>query len=104
MAGKRSDEFAGALEIATELRAAELMRKRIHTIDTILAAVCGQSRDPLGRSQPGMGMIDTGDVQIPDKSDLQRAREILDELRRRAGEPARPKPRRDYIRRPLQRF
>ncbi len=64
----------------------------------------GQSRDPLGRSQPGMGMIDTGDVAIPDKSDLQRAREILDELRRRAGERTRPKPEREYIDRLLRRF
>jgi hypothetical protein len=64
----------------------------------------GQARDPLGRNQPGNGMIDTGDVAIPERSDLQRAREILDELRRRAGERARPKPERDYIDRLLRRF
>jgi hypothetical protein len=64
----------------------------------------GQNRDPLGRGDNGTGMIDTGDVKIPEKADLQRVREILDELRRRAGELLRPKPERDYIDRLLQRF
>lgn len=64
----------------------------------------GQTRDPLGRTESGMGMIDTGDVEIPDKADLQRAREILDELRRRAAERSRPRIERDYIDRLLRRF
>ncbi|HLB80729.1 MAG TPA: DUF4175 family protein, partial [Dongiaceae bacterium] len=64
----------------------------------------GESRDPLGRLDPGMGMIDTGDVAIPEEADLQRAREILDELRRRAGERARPQLELDYIDRLLRRF
>ena len=60
--------------------------------------------DPLGRNQPGQGLIDTGDVEIPEEADLQRAREILDELRRRAGELQRPRPEREYIDRLLRRF
>jgi uncharacterized protein (TIGR02302 family) len=64
----------------------------------------GQSQDPLGRNLPGLGQIDTGDVKIPDKSDLQRAREILDELRRRAGDPERPRYELDYLDRLLKRF
>jgi len=64
----------------------------------------GESRDPLGRLDPGMGMIDTGDIAIPEEADLQRAREILDELRRRAGERARPQLELDYIDRLLRRF
>jgi uncharacterized protein (TIGR02302 family) len=64
----------------------------------------GQNRDPLGRGDTGTGMIDTGDVKIPEQADLQRAREILDELRRRSAERLRPKPERDYIDRLLQRF
>jgi len=35
---------------------------------------------------------------------MQKSREILDELRRRAGERARPTEERDYIDRLLQRF
>jgi DNA repair exonuclease SbcCD ATPase subunit len=64
----------------------------------------GQSQDPLGRTLPGAGQVDTGDVKVPDKSDLQRAREILDELRRRAGEQQRPRYELDYLGRLLQRF
>jgi Flp pilus assembly CpaE family ATPase len=36
--------------------------------------------------------------------ELRKAREILDELRRRAGEPARPPLERDYIERLLPQF
>ncbi|WP_114393290.1 TIGR02302 family protein [Oleisolibacter albus] len=62
-------------------------------------------RDPLGRSmQPGNGQYNTDQVKIPTESDLQRAREILDELRRRSGEQNRPKLERDYIERLLERF
>lgn len=64
----------------------------------------GQSTDPLGRTLPGAGQIDTGDVKIPDRSDMQRAREILDELRRRAGESQRPRYELDYLERLLKRF
>jgi hypothetical protein len=64
----------------------------------------GQSTDPLGRTLPGAGQIDTGDVKIPDQSDMQRAREILDELRRRAGQSQRPRYELDYLDRLLKRF
>ena len=60
--------------------------------------------DPFGRMTPGQGGIDRGDVQIPEQSEMQKSREILDELRRRAGERARPTEERDYIDRLLQRF
>ena len=45
-----------------------------------------QQPNPGQRSEDGSGLIDTGDVKIPDASDLQRARQILEELRRRAAE------------------
>jgi hypothetical protein len=64
----------------------------------------GNRRDPFGRTRPQGRFEDTGDVQIPEQSDVQRAREILDELRRRAGERTRPAPERDYIDRLLRRF
>jgi hypothetical protein len=63
-----------------------------------------RGRDPLGRPLPGFGRADTNDVRIPEESDLQRAREILDELRRRAGEFNRPQLELDYIDRLLRRF
>ena len=47
---------------------------------------------------------DQGDVKIPDQDMMQKSREILDELRRRAGEHYRPQIELDYIDRLLQRF
>jgi hypothetical protein len=43
-------------------------------------------------------------VKIPDQADVQKSREILDELRRRSGERTRPEIERDYIDRLLKRF
>lgn len=64
----------------------------------------GRNRDPLGRTESGNGAIDTGDVAIPEEADIQRSREILDELHRRAGERQRPRVEQDYIDRLLRRF
>ncbi|HEY1259351.1 MAG TPA: TIGR02302 family protein [Stellaceae bacterium] len=61
-------------------------------------------RDPLGRPLANGGNYDESDVKIPDAGGLQRARQILDELRRRAGERDRPEIERDYIDRLLKQF
>lgn len=64
----------------------------------------GTNRDPLGRPQRAQGP-DTGDsVKVPDEIDIQKARRILDELRRRVGEPTRPPVELDYLERLLERF
>ena len=60
--------------------------------------------DPLGRPAPGMGADISDRVKVPDKSDLQRTREILEELFRRASERGRPLLELDYIERLLRRF
>ena len=60
--------------------------------------------DPLGRDLPNIGGVDTGDVEIPAESEIQRARQVLDELRRRLGERHRPSLEHDYIERLLRRF
>ena len=57
--------------------------------------------DPLGRNGSRLG---NSTVKIPGPSDLARAREILQELRRRAGEMGRPQQERDYIDRLLKAF
>jgi len=41
-------------------------------------------------------------VKVPDQIDVQRAREVLEELRRRAGEAKRPQIELDYIERLLK--
>jgi len=61
-------------------------------------------RDPLGRPQRSEGPDLGNSVKVPDAIDAQRAREILDELRRRSGENLRPPAELDYIDRLLKRF
>jgi uncharacterized protein (TIGR02302 family) len=64
----------------------------------------GQNEDPLGRAQGATGPNVGGGVKIPGRSDLQRARDILKELRRRAAERGRPQEELDYIDRLLKQF
>ncbi len=60
-------------------------------------------QDPLGRASNARG-TGSSDVRIPDAQVLQRARDILMELRRRAGQQGRPKQELDYIDRLLKQF
>ncbi len=58
-------------------------------------------RDPLGRRQQNAGP-DFGDqVKVPDEIDTQRAREILEEIRRRLGTNSSPETERQYLERLL---
>lgn len=59
--------------------------------------------DPLGRALGGAAGPGT-EVGVPSEADRQRAREILEELRRRAAERGRPQDELDYIDRLLERF
>jgi uncharacterized protein (TIGR02302 family) len=61
-------------------------------------------RDPLGRPQRFQGPDAGNSVKVPDEIDMQRAREILEELRRRLAEPTRPPVELDYYERLLRRF
>ncbi|MGI9404604.1 MAG: DUF4175 family protein, partial [Hyphomicrobium sp.] len=63
-----------------------------------------QPRDPLGRPQRYQGPHAGNSVKVPDEIDMQRAREILEELRRRSAEPSRPRLELDYFERLLRRF
>ncbi len=61
-------------------------------------------RDPLGRpdrsNRPDLGLS----AQVPDEIDIQRAREVLDELRRRIGDPSRTTLELDYLERLIRSF
>ncbi len=61
-------------------------------------------RDPLGRPQKAEGPDLGTSVKVPDAIDAQRAREILEELRKRSSESLRPPTELDYIDRLLKRF
>lgn len=63
-----------------------------------------RNSDPFGRPMPATGASNGDEVKIPDASERARAREILDELRRRSGEAERPRLELDYIERLLRRF
>ena len=62
-----------------------------------------QGMDPAGRPDSD-GQIDNGSVKIPTERESQRARDILNELRKRSGEADRPKEELDYLERLLRRF
>ena len=69
----------------------------------------GQSRaqqetDPLGRPLRGRDYGDDVTVKVPGEIDVQRARRIIEELRRRFGDFARPQEELDYIERLLKSY
>jgi hypothetical protein len=64
-------------------------------------ARANQETDPLGRPLRGRD-LDDSTVKVPLEADVQRARRILDELRRRYGETGRPQLELDYIERLLK--
>ncbi len=63
----------------------------------------GASRatDPLGRPQNADNTDNTTVRGVPDEFDLQRARRVFEELRKRLGEQERPRQERDYLERLL---
>lgn len=61
-------------------------------------------RDPFGRRPNGDGGQDTSKIEIPDRDAAQRARQVLEELRRRSGDYSRPADERDYLDRLLKWF
>ena len=63
----------------------------------------GGQRDPLGRDSSG-GRLGTEAEMLPGEDAERRARELLEEIRRRSGEQDRPEDERDYLRRLLERF
>lgn len=63
-----------------------------------------QQSDPLGRPMRGREYGDDVTVKIPGEIDVQRARRILEELRRRFADPQRPQLELDYLDRLLRDF
>jgi len=60
--------------------------------------------DPLGRPRRNTGPDHNNRVQIPGEIDVQRARRILEELRRRFSDPSRPQLELEYLERLLKRY
>src|SRR5579859_247954 len=63
-----------------------------------------QNTDPLGRPLRGREYGDDTTVKVPGEIDVQRARRIIEELRKRFGEIGRPQEELDYIERLLKNY
>jgi uncharacterized protein (TIGR02302 family) len=61
-----------------------------------------QDTDPLGRPLRGRDYGDDSTVRVPGEIDVQRARRIIEELRKRFGDMGRPQEELDYIERLLK--
>ena len=107
----REGDFSGAFD--EQAQAMENMRQTLRDLENQEQA--GQSGadgevtserdqyDPLGRPIGNRGRAD-GDTAVPDQNASERARELLDEIRRRKGESQRPAEELDYLDRLLDRF
>lgn len=109
-AGEAMEEAGQALEEGDAEAALEAQNEAVEALreaagdlaETLLAEEGGQQQnDPLGRQSGGQG---AGDADVPSESERQRARQILEELRRRAAEQGRSREELDYIERLLERF
>ena len=102
-AGRQQDKALRDLRRGAERMSNEALAKREGRNGAEGEPRAGGERDPLGRQMGAAG--DSGDeTAVPTASERQRAREILDELRRRAQDTQRPEAERDYLRRLLDRF
>lgn len=68
----------------------------------------GQSGQPFGAMGQNLGPDDSDETELPTDPDTrglsQRSRDILEEIRRRAGQRLRPREERQYLRRLLEQF
>jgi uncharacterized protein (TIGR02302 family) len=71
---------------------------------TIREANRDMPRDPLGRTTGQSGRIGTDENMIQGEDVYRRARNLLDEIRRRSGDQTRPTQELDYLKRLLDRF
>ncbi len=115
----RDGDMAGALDRQAE--AIERLREGMRSLGEAMAQnqqdqpgnqgqLQGQQaqrevpRDPLGRTTGQTGRIGSDENLLQGEDVYRRARDILDEIRRRAGEQGRPTAELDYLRRLLDRF
>src|SRR5690606_33419853 len=113
----RRDDLAGALD--DQARAMEALREGMRNPGQMMAqqeqgqgqqgdaigrAERNGRRDPLGRDPGANGRIGTDERMLQGEDVYRRARELLDEIRRRSSDQGRPEVERDYLRRLLERF
>ncbi|MEM0949923.1 MAG: TIGR02302 family protein [Pseudomonadota bacterium] len=113
----RNEDFAGALDDQSE--AIEALRDGMRELGEAMAEQQGQpgqqgeavgsanpmgQRDPLGREAGENGRLGTDEQLLQGEDVYRRARELLDEIRRRSSEQERPEIELEYLKRLLDRF
>lgn len=112
----RQDDLAGALDRQAD--AMEALREGMRELgeqlaeqqrgqgqqDDALGEANPLARDPLGREAGALGAIGTDEQLLQGEDVYRQARELLDEIRKRSGDQARPELERNYLKRLLDRF
>ncbi len=112
----RGDDLAEAIDRQSE--AMEALREGMRSLGEALAQnqqnqpgqgaqegeAQANNRDPLGRNPGAAGSISTEENLLQGEDVYRRARELLDEIRRRTGESDRPTIELEYLKRLLERF
>jgi uncharacterized protein (TIGR02302 family) len=112
----RQDDYADAIDRQSE--AMEALREGMRSLGEAMAQeqqnqqgqgsaegdMNAQTRDPLGRSAGSNGSLGTDEGLLQGEDVYRRARDLLDEIRRRSGDGERPDVELDYLRRLLERF
>ncbi len=113
----RQDDFAGAID--NQSQAMEALREGMRALGEAMQqeAQNGQqgqgmaesdrradARDPLGRDPGSNGSVGTEEGLLQGEDVYRRARDLLDEIRRRSGDGERPDVELDYLKRLLDRF
>lgn len=104
-AGEALGRGEGEEALDAQTRALEQLRKGARKLADRMMRQGGGGRegqeagdeDPLGRPRRSQGPSFSDKVKVPEEIDVERARRILEDIRRRLGEPARPKFERDYL-------
>jgi uncharacterized protein (TIGR02302 family) len=108
-------QFGDASE--SQNQALSQLQQSMQSMQQMLQRQAGASRgpgqrdpmDPFGRpanqqDSSGGNTTDTYGVKVPDQSEMERARQIFEELRQRRNDPSRPRDERDYLDRLLKQF
>ncbi|MBT0959493.1 DUF4175 domain-containing protein [Alphaproteobacteria bacterium KMM 3653] len=114
----RAEDFGEALD--NQAQAMEALREGMRNLGEALAENQGQQqpgqgqqtgnanpnarRDPLGRDRSATGPLGSDEDLLQGEDVYRRARDLLDEIRRRSSEQDRPDVELDYLKRLLERF
>jgi uncharacterized protein (TIGR02302 family) len=108
-------DFDGASD--SQNQALSQMQQSMQSMQKLMQQQAGANRgpgqrdpmDPFGRTTPredsaGGNSVNTTGTKVPDQSEMERARQIFEELRLRRNDPQRPRDERDYLDRLLKQF